>query len=72
MKIGDKVRVTRNASSWMMQAIWWPENDVTGNVTKVCKNGSVYIAVDQFINTSEDGKMTKVFSKKDGVTITQI
>lgn len=69
MQVGQKVKVTRNQGSWLNQATWWPEGDITGTVTKVCKNGSVYVAQDQFRNTSEDGRRTRVFSTSDNVTI---
>lgn len=69
LQIGDRVRVIRNAGSWLHAAIWWPENDIYGTVTKVCKNGSVYVACDFMPNKSIDGKRTKVFSNEDNVTI---
>jgi hypothetical protein len=72
MEIGQSVKVTRNEGSWLFRAIWWPTSDVTGIVTKICKNGSVYVAQDQFKNNSSDGKRTRVFSIDDKVTITPI
>lgn len=72
MNVGSKVKVTRNEGSWMLLAIWWPADDITGTVTKICKNGSVYIAQDQFSNQSADGKRTRVFSLEDKVTISAI
>jgi hypothetical protein len=72
MNVGSKVKVTRNAGSWMFDAIWWPAEDITGTVTKVCKNGAIYVAQDQFRNQSEDGRKTRVFSLDDKVTITEI
>jgi hypothetical protein len=69
MNVGQKIRVTRNANSWLNQATWWPEGDITGTVTKVCKNGAIYVAQDQFRNISADGRRTRVFSTEDDVTI---
>jgi hypothetical protein len=72
LNIGDKVLVTRNEGSWFFKAIWWPEGDITGDVTKICKNGSVYVAQDWLKNNSEDGKRTRVFMITDNVTISKI
>lgn len=69
MQVGQMVKVTRNDGSWLNSAAWWPEGDITGIVTKVCKNGSVYVAQDQFRNSSEDGRRTRVFAARDDVTI---
>lgn len=72
MNVGQTVKVTRNQGSWLLQATWWPKDDITGRITKVCKNGSIYVAQDQFRNTSEDGRRTRVFSLSDNVTISAI
>jgi hypothetical protein len=72
LQIGQKVKITRNEGSWLFKAVWWPVGDITGEVTRICKNGSVYVAQDQFQNNSEDGKRTRVFHVNDKVTITEI
>ena len=69
MQVGQKVTVSRNQESWLNKAVWWPAQDITGTVTRICKNGSVYVAVDQFQNNSKDGLKTRVFTKQDNVTI---
>ena len=69
LTVGSRVKVTRNEGSWLHDAIWWPEDDITGTVTKLCKNGSMYVAQDQFRNQSEDGRRTRVFSAADNVNI---
>ena len=67
MQVGSKVKVTRGEGSWLHKAVWWPATDITGTVTKVCKNGTVYVACEQIRNASEDGMHTKPFQKKDKV-----
>ena len=68
MQIGQKVVVTRESGSWLFEATWWPVCGISGTVTRICKNGAVYVAVDQFANQSIDNKMTYIFRKSDLVT----
>lgn len=72
MQVNSRVMVTRLEGSWLREATWWPVSDITGTVTKICKNGSVYIAQDQFKNNSQDGKRTRIFSIEDKVLITEL
>lgn len=72
IKVGDKVKITRNAGSWLNDAIWWPIGDISGTVDRVCKNGAVRVSCDQFHNTSKDNKLSKYFYQEDLVTITVI
>ncbi len=69
LQVGSKVSVTRNANSWLNGAVWWPKDGMTGTITKMCKNGTIYVACDQLHNNSEDGLLTKAFTKKCDVTI---
>ena len=72
-EVGQQVSVTRLADSWLNDAQWWPvDGVVTGTVTRLCANGTVYVAVDQFRNNSTDGRLTKKFSTKDKVVIAEI
>lgn len=68
MKVGDKVKVTRTENSFFHRVQWWPLGDVTGTIEKVCKNGKIRVACDQFRNTSNDGRVSKYFEPQD-VTI---